>query len=160
LLKDVRVGFAFYFNHTVLFAFEKHEITPAVLFLPGDDDPLVSLELPPPCEVVANAVLVDLLLCATRALHTLCQLKVFRLENGMNPLLTRYLTGCYVYGVVRNLVYAPKMKKEEYITDRFGTFFMYTMVMPIHAPVSVMRDLRNVEHVLRKMPGPIDRSPW
>jgi len=67
------MGFAFYFNHAVLFPFEKHEITPTVLFLPRDDDPLMSLEFPPACEVVAYAVLMDLLFCATRALHTLWQ---------------------------------------------------------------------------------------
>lgn len=78
----------------------------------------------------------------------------------MHPFMTRYLAGCYVYGAVRNLVYAPKMKKEEYVTDRFGRFFMYTMAMPVLAPVSMMRDLRNIEHIVRKMPGPIDRSPW
>ena len=67
------MGFAFHFNHAVLFPFEKHQVTPAILFLPRDDDPLVSLEFPPPCEVVANAVLVDAFLCATGALHTLDQ---------------------------------------------------------------------------------------
>jgi hypothetical protein len=75
-------------------------------------------------------------------------------------MLHRYLAGCYVYGVVRNLVYAPKMKKEEYITDRIIKFSVWTAVTPIMAPTYLYCDLKNIEQVLRKMPGPIDRSPW
>lgn len=78
----------------------------------------------------------------------------------MNPFLTRYLTGCYVYGTIRNLVYAPNLKENEYIIDRMGKFFGYTAGMPILAPVCVLIDLRNLEHCVRKMPGKIDTSPW
>jgi hypothetical protein len=75
-------------------------------------------------------------------------------------MLARYLAGCYVYGVVRNLVYAPKMKKDEYITDRVLKFSMLTVASPIMAPTYLYCDLKNIEHVLRKLPGSIDRSPW
>jgi hypothetical protein len=75
-------------------------------------------------------------------------------------MLHRYLAGCYVYGVVRNLVYAPKMKKEEYITDRIIKFSAWTAASPILAPTYLYCDLKNIEQILRKMPGPIDRSPW
>ena len=75
-------------------------------------------------------------------------------------MLNRYLAGCYAYGVVRNLIYAPKMKKEEYITDRILKFSMLTVVSPIMAPTYLYCDLKNIEKILRKMHGPIDRSPW
>jgi hypothetical protein len=75
-------------------------------------------------------------------------------------MLARYLAGCYVYGVVRNLVYAPKMKKDEYITDRVVKFSILTLASPIMAPTYIYCDLKNIEHVLRKLPGSIDRSPW
>jgi hypothetical protein len=75
-------------------------------------------------------------------------------------MLHRYLAGCYVYGVVRNLVYAPKMKKEEYITDRIIKFSMLTLGSPIMTPAYLYLDLKNIEQIIRKMPGPIDRSPW
>ena len=75
-------------------------------------------------------------------------------------MLARYLAGCYVYGVVRNLVYAPKMKKDEYITDRVVKFSILTLASPIMAPTYLYCDLKNIEQVLRKLPGSIDRSPW
>ena len=75
-------------------------------------------------------------------------------------MLARYLAGCYVYGVVRNLVYAPKMKKDEYITDRVVKFSVLTLASPIMAPTYLYCDLKNIEHVMRKLPGSIDRSPW
>ena len=75
-------------------------------------------------------------------------------------MLARYLAGCYVYGVVRNLVYAPKMKKDEYITDRVVKFSILTLASPIMAPTYLYCDLKNLEQILRKLPGPIDRSPW
>jgi hypothetical protein len=28
------------------------------------------------------------------------------------------------------------------------------------APGYLFKDIKNFEHVVRKMPGPIDRSPW
>lgn len=75
-------------------------------------------------------------------------------------MLARYLAGCYVYGVMRNLIYAPKMKKDEYITDRIVKFSLYTVATPILAPTYIYCDLKNIEQVLRKMPGHIDRNPW
>ena len=78
----------------------------------------------------------------------------------MNHLVTKYMIGCYVYGAARNLVYAPKMKKEEYMIDRIIKFSMWTAVTPIMAPTYLYYDLRNIENKLRKMPGAIDRTPW
>lgn len=63
----------------------------------------------------------------------------------MNPLLTRYLAGCYVYGTIRNLVYAPKMKNEEYVIDRIIKFGVWTAVTPIMAASYLYCDLRNIE---------------
>lgn len=78
----------------------------------------------------------------------------------MNPLIVKYLTGCYVYGTVRNLIYVPKMKDNEYVIDRIVKFGVWTAATPIMAPTFLYCDLRNLEQKLRKMPGPIDRSPW
>mgnify|MGYP006277007563 CR=1 FL=1 len=78
----------------------------------------------------------------------------------MNSLLVKYMTGCYVYGVVRNLVYVPKLKDNEYMLDRVVGFGMWTAASPILAPTFIYCDLRNIEHKLRKMSGPINRCPW
>ena len=78
----------------------------------------------------------------------------------MNPLVIRYLAGCYVYGTVRNLVYAPKMKNEEYMIDRLIKFGIWTAATPIMAPTYLYCDLKNIEHKLRKMPGKIEMNPW
>lgn len=78
----------------------------------------------------------------------------------MNPLLAKYMAGCYVYGAVRNLVYVPKLKENEYLLDRVVGFGVWTAMSPILAPTYLYCDLKNIEHRLRKMPGPIDRRPW
>jgi hypothetical protein len=81
-------------------------------------------------------------------------------KSFVNIMLAKYLGICYVYGAARNLVYAPKMKKDEYITDRILKFSMYTIASPIMTPTYLYCDFKNIEQILRKMPGPIDRSPW
>lgn len=78
----------------------------------------------------------------------------------MHPVMSKYLAVCYVYGAARNLVYAPKMKKEEYMIDRIIKFSVFTLASPIMAPTYLYCDLKNIENKLRKMPGAIDRSPW
>jgi hypothetical protein len=78
----------------------------------------------------------------------------------MNTVLTRYFAGCYIYGTLRNLVYAPKIKENEYIIDHVAKFCAWTAATPIMAPTFLYCDLRNIEQKLRKMPGPIDKSPW
>lgn len=78
----------------------------------------------------------------------------------MNTLLVKYFTACYVYGTARNLVYVPKMKENEYVIDRVVKFCVWTAASPIMAPTFLYCDLRNLEQKLRKMPGPIDTSPW
>ena len=70
------------------------------------------------------------------------------------------MAGCYVYGTVRNLIYAPKMKENEYMIDRIVRFGMWTAASPVMAPTFLYCDLKNIEHKLRKMPGSIDKSPW
>ena len=66
----------------------------------------------------------------------------------------------YTYGAIRNLIYAPKIKDSEYFTDRFCTFIGYTVGSPILLPAYMLMDLKNIEHIVRKMPGKIDRRPW
>lgn len=78
----------------------------------------------------------------------------------MTPLMHRYFIGTFVYGAARNLVYAPKMKDSEYMIDRILKFSVWTAASPILAFSFLYCDLRNIEQKLRKMPGPIDTSPW
>lgn len=66
----------------------------------------------------------------------------------------------YTYGAIRNLVYAPKIKESEYFTDRICTFVAYTAASPIMLPAYLLMDIKNIEHIARKMPGSIDRRPW
>ena len=75
-------------------------------------------------------------------------------------MIVKYCLGAYTYGAMRNLTYAPPFKKEEYVTDRLGCIFMHTISAPFMAPGYMFIDLKNLEHVIRKMPGPIDRRPW
>jgi hypothetical protein len=72
----------------------------------------------------------------------------------------RYLLATYAYGTVRNLVLAPWLKPDEYVTDRFGRFAAITVLTPFLLPAFLYLDAKNIEHLVRKMPGPIDRSPW
>jgi hypothetical protein len=78
----------------------------------------------------------------------------------MEKIFVRYAVTTYMYGTLRAIAYAPPLKKEEYVTDRVGHIFMHTISAPLMAPGSLFIDLKNLEHVIRKMPGPIDRSPW
>jgi hypothetical protein len=78
----------------------------------------------------------------------------------MHNILIRYAVTTYIYGTVRAIAYAPPLKRDEYVTDRVGFILMHTISAPLMAPGSLFKDLKNLEHVIRKMPGPIDRSPW
>ena len=83
-----------------------------------------------------------------------------RVCKVMERALVKYCIGAWTYGAVRTVIYAPPRKKEEYMTDRVGRTVMYTLSAPWTAPICVYRDIKNLEHVARKMPGPIDRTPW
>jgi len=78
----------------------------------------------------------------------------------MERALVKYCIGAYTYGALRTIAYAPPLKKEEYVTDRVGRAVLYTAPAPFVAPIWMCTDLKNLEHVVREMPGPIDRSPW
>lgn len=78
----------------------------------------------------------------------------------MEKAFVKYCIGVYTYGALRTIAYAPPLKKEEYVTDRVGRVLIYTISSPFVAPGYLFKDLRNLEHVVREMPGPIDRSPW
>jgi hypothetical protein len=77
----------------------------------------------------------------------------------MNP-LHRYCLASMAYGAIHNLVYVPKLKENEYMTDVVVKFCMCTAAAPILAPTFLYCDFKNLEHKLRKMPGSIDRRPW
>ena len=78
----------------------------------------------------------------------------------MEKIFIKYAMGAYTYVAIRTTVYAPPLKKEEYMIDRASCTVLYTLPAPCVAPIWVYADLKNLEHVVRKMPGPIDRSPW
>jgi hypothetical protein len=78
----------------------------------------------------------------------------------MNRLAAGYVVSSYIYCASRNAVYAPKLKENEYITDRIGTHLFLMGLAPIAMPAWILGDVKNMEHVIRKMPGDIDRWPW
>ena len=78
----------------------------------------------------------------------------------MERVFIKYAMGAYTYGTLRTAAYSPPLKKEEYMTDRIGTTFMYILSSPFTAPNWLYNDIKNLEHVVRKMPGSINRSPW
>ena len=82
------------------------------------------------------------------------------LENEMEKVIIKYCIGAYTYGTLRTIAYAPPLKNEDYVMDRVGGIFVHTLSSPFVAPGYLFKDLKNLEHVVRKMPGPIDRSPW
>jgi hypothetical protein len=71
--------------------------------------------------------------------------------------MNKFIAGTYAYGFVRSIAYAPPMKKDEYLIDRISKVMVYTSGSPLLFPVFIYIDLKNLEHVVRKMPGPIDR---
>ena len=81
-------------------------------------------------------------------------------ENVPTYCMNKVLATCYAYGAIRNLVYAPKMKQDEYVTDRLVKYLAFTAGSPILAPAYLLIDIKNIEHIIRKMPGPIDNRPW
>jgi hypothetical protein len=72
----------------------------------------------------------------------------------------KILAGVYVYGAARTIMYAPPLEKTDYITKRIAMCVLFTAVVPFHAPFLICMDIHNLEHKIRKMPGPIDRFPW
>jgi hypothetical protein len=78
----------------------------------------------------------------------------------MNKFIISYAMSSYIYCASRNAVYAPKLKKHEYMTDRIGTHLFLMGLAPIATPAWIYSDVKNLEHVIRKMPGPIDKWPW
>ena len=78
----------------------------------------------------------------------------------MEKAAIKYCAGAFTYGLVRTVAYAPPRKKEEYVTDRVGKTVLFTMLAPWSVPKYIYMDLKNLEHRVRKMPGPIDRDPW
>jgi hypothetical protein len=78
----------------------------------------------------------------------------------MQTIFIKYAVGVYTYGTLRAAAYSPPLKQEEYMTDRIGTTIIYILSAPFTAPSWLYTDIKNLEHVVRKMPGPIDRSPW
>lgn len=78
----------------------------------------------------------------------------------MDKILIKYCIGAYTYGAVRTIAYAPPLKKDDYVTERVGCVLIHSVSATFMAPGYVFKDIRNLEHVIRKMPGPIDRSPW
>ena len=72
----------------------------------------------------------------------------------------RYIIGSWVYGFARTMAYTPKLKEDDYVIDRIGKIIAWTGVAPICSPILFLTDLKNLEHKLRNMPGPINRFPW
>jgi len=72
----------------------------------------------------------------------------------------KYAIGAYTYVALRTALHAPPLEKDEYMIDRASRAVMYTLTAPFSAPIYIYVDLKNLEHVVRKMPGRIDRSPW
>jgi hypothetical protein len=78
----------------------------------------------------------------------------------MEKALVQYCIGAYTYGTMRTIAYAPPLKKDEYVTERVGCILVYALSSPFMAPGYLFKDIRNLEHIARKMPGHIDRNPW
>jgi hypothetical protein len=78
----------------------------------------------------------------------------------MEKTFIKYCIGASTYGLVRTFAYAPPMKKDEYIIDRVIRTLFFTMLSPCVVPNYIYRDMKNIEHRIRKMHGPMDRNPW
>jgi len=78
----------------------------------------------------------------------------------MEKAFVKYCMGAFTYGLTRNIMYAPPLKKNEYVTERVAKIVGFTVLAPWTFPVCVYTDLKNIEHRVRKMPGPIDKNPW
>jgi hypothetical protein len=62
--------------------------------------------------------------------------------------------------MARFAVYAEPIQKDDYIVDYTASFLKSALLTPFLVPAYVYIDLRNIEHVVRKMPGKIDKSLW
>lgn len=78
----------------------------------------------------------------------------------MERIFVKYAIGAYTYVTLRTAAYSPPLEKDDYIIDRLGTTFIYILSAPMMVPNWLYKDIKNLEHVVREMPGPIDRSPW
>lgn len=74
--------------------------------------------------------------------------------------MNRYMQVCWTYGFARLMVYTPPRKPEEYMIDRVVRLGVLTAAAPAMLPINVYVDLKNAEHLLRRMPGQVDRWPW
>jgi hypothetical protein len=74
--------------------------------------------------------------------------------------MNKFIACTYAYGLVRSIAYAPPMKKDDYLIDRVSKVTLHTFGSPILFPIFIYIDLKNIEHIVRKMPGPIDRGFW
>ena len=73
--------------------------------------------------------------------------------------MNRYIQACWAYGFARLLVYAPPRKPEEYMIDRFVRLSVLTAAAPAMLPINLYVDLKNAEHLLRRMTGQVDLLP-
>ena len=78
----------------------------------------------------------------------------------MEKAFVKYCIGSSTYVLFRTVAYSPPLKKDEYVTDRIGKTLGFTMLAPWTFPISVYTDIKNLEHRVRKMAGPINRYPW
>lgn len=78
----------------------------------------------------------------------------------MEKAFVKYCAGAFTYVLVRTVAYSPPLKKDEYVMDRMGKTLGVTLIAPWVAPMCIYTDMKNLEHRVRKMPGPIDRYPW
>ena len=78
----------------------------------------------------------------------------------MDKIIASYAASSYIYCASRNILYAPELKKNEYMTERIGKHLYYMALAPFAFPVFVYSDVKNLEHVVRGMHGPVDTWPW
>lgn len=74
-------------------------------------------------------------------------------------MLGKYCAAAYAYGFLRSAV-GPKLEPGEYITDRMGKIMMYTVIAPVALPSYIYLDMKAIEHIVRKMPGNVERFPF
>ena len=74
--------------------------------------------------------------------------------------IARFLAASYAYCIGRTVVYAPPLKDTEYVVDRLGQTLINIAMSPVCVPMYIYTDIKNIEHLARKMPGKINRFPW
>ena len=73
--------------------------------------------------------------------------------------MEKYCAAAYAYGFLRSAV-GPKLEPGEYITDRMGQIMIHTVIAPVALPSYIYMDMKAIEHVVRKMPGNVERFPF